>query len=310
MVNRFLIRFKVLQVLYAYYTSLPDITLEQAKKELSESIAKSYELYHLLLRLPVELTNTQERRLADAKKKFLPSSEDLSPNTKFVDNRLVELLRSNDDLCNYVDQCSMRWQDDMIFMKVMLDKVLASDEYKAYMASDEDSLHEDGELWRDLFRKVILPDGALAEQLEERSVYWSIEDLDLMGQFAMKTMKRLEDGTSEDLLPMYHNDEDRDFGEMLLVRAVCQLEQNIELISSFVTTERWDPERIAVIDKLVMSLAVTEFTGFENIPTTVTLNEYIELAKQFSTPNSGQFINGILYSVLNHLRANGKVVKP
>ena len=310
MINRFLIRFKVLQVLYAYLMATPEMTLEQGKKELENSIAKTYELYNYLLRLVVELTGAQERRLQDAKNKYLPTPEELNPDTKFVDNELVELLRSNERLCDYVQQTGITWQDDAIFMKMMLDKVLQSDDYRDYMATPGRSLTTDCRLWRDLLKKVILPDELLIENLEEKSVFWSIEDIDLMGQFAIKTIKRFEEGDDDPLMPMYRNDEDRDFGEALFVRTACGLQATNELIDSYVRNDRWEPERIAVIDRLVMCMAVTELTGFESIPTTVTLNEYIELAKQFSTPNSGNFVNGILHTVLANLRQDGRVTKP
>ena len=194
--------------------------------------------------------------------------------------------------------------------KMMLDKVLHSNYYINYMDNDAYGIDIDANLWRDLFKNVIFPDPDMAEMVESKSLFWSIEDFDIMGQFVLKTIRRIEEGLPEPILPMFKDEEDRRFGESLFADTVSQMEQNNELIDTLVKSDRWDKDRIALMDRIIMCMALTEMQGYESIPTAVTLNEYIELAKNFSTTNSGHFVNGILNSAMRQLRSSGKIVKP
>ena len=310
MINRILIRIKVVQVLYAYVVSGAEHDLAHYKKELVTSFEKSYELYYYLLKLMIDLTYMQERRLDDAKYKYQPSPEDLNPNMKFVENKLIAALCDNEQLNAYFEKHHISWQDDVIFMKMMLDKVLHSNYYINYMDNDAYGIDIDANLWRDLFENVIFPDPDMAEMVESKSLFWSIEDFDIMGQFVLKTIRRIEEGLPEPILPMFKDEEDRRFGESLFADTVSQMEQNNELIDTLVKSDRWDKDRIALMDRIIMCMALTEMQGYESIPTAVTLNEYIELAKNFSTTNSGHFVNGILNSAMRQLRSSGKIVKP
>lgn len=293
---------KVVQNIYSYVLTRPERTLTQAKKDLATSFDKSYELYYYLLKLSVDLTNLQFRRLDEAKHKYLATEEDLHPDTRFVDNRVVEALGANEEFMHFCDEHLITWMNDPIFLRLMLDRVLRSETYQNYMASAaDDDLEKDFELWRQLFKKVILEDPDFEEKVESMSVYWSTEDLDVMGQFAVKTLRKLANGESNPIMPMYKDEEDREFGERLFDRAIQQLDDNNALIDSLVDKGRWDYSRIALMDRVIMCTAISEMTGFANIPPTVTLNEYIELAKLFSTPNSGQFVNGILNAAARKL---------
>lgn len=309
MINRVLIRAKVVQMLYAYMVSKDSMTLTAAKKELTKSLDKSYELYNALLKLMIELTDVQDLRLDEAKHKFLPTEEDLNPNMRFVENEFVKRLRADQTLADFVDDKKINWRDDELFVRLLLDKILRSEEYQEYMEMPKTSLVRDGEVWYQLMKKVVLPDENLLEHLQSMSVYYTDDDLQIMGQFVMKTIRRFEDEEAQPILPQYKNDDDSKFGEQLFSKAVAEMEENNSYIDQFVKTEKWDVERIALMDRVVMCTALTEIRNYPSIPVNVSLNEYIELAKDYSTPRSGQFVNGILNAVVNKLRADKVIIK-
>lgn len=309
MINRVLIRAKVVQMLYAYMVSKGAMTLTTAKKELTKSLDKSYELYNALLKLMIELTDVQDLRLDEAKHKFLPTEEDLNPNMRFVENEFVKRLRADQTLADFVDDKKINWRDDELFVRLLLDKILRSEEYQEYMEMPKTSLVRDGEVWYQLMKKVVLPDENLLEHLQSMSVYYTDDDLQIMGQFVMKTIRRFEDEEAQPILPQYKNDDDSKFGEQLFSKAVAEMEENNSYIDQFVKTEKWDVERIALMDRVVMCTALTEIRNYPSIPVNVSLNEYIELAKDYSTPRSGQFVNGILNAVVNKLRADKVIIK-
>lgn len=309
MINRVLIRAKVVQMLYAYMVSKDSMTLTTAKKELTKSLDKSYELYNALLKLMIELTDVQDLRLDEVKHKFLPTEEDLNPNMRFVENEFVKRLRADQTLADFVDDKKINWRDDELFVRLLLDKILRSEEYQEYMEMPKTSLVRDGEVWYQLMKKVVLPDENLLEHLQSMSVYYTDDDLQIMGQFVMKTIRRFEDEEAQPILPQYKNDDDSKFGEQLFSKAVAEMEENNSYIDQFVKTEKWDVERIALMDRVVMCTALTEIRNYPSIPVNVSLNEYIELAKDYSTPRSGQFVNGILNAVVNKLRADKVIIK-
>ncbi len=296
-------------MLYSYQLTKTDKTITKAKKELQASLDKSYELYNSLLQLMIDLTDLQDRELDDAKHKFLPSNEDLNPNMRFVENQLVEWLRNSKKLQDFVNDNNITWRDDELFLRLLLFKVTGSEEYKTYMAMEKTDFASDCEVWLQIMKKVILPDDDLLEHIENMSVYWSVDDLDIMGQFVLKTIRRIEAGDKEPISPRYKDDEDSEFGEKLFSLAVQERAENDELINKYVRSERWDSGRIALMDRIIMCTALTEIKNFPSIPVNVTMNEYIELAKNFSTPHSGQFVNGILNAVVKSLREQGKIVK-
>ncbi|MCI7470789.1 MAG: transcription antitermination protein NusB [Sodaliphilus sp.] len=285
------------------------MTLTTAKKELTKSLDKSYELYNALLKLMIELTDVQDLRLDEAKHKFLPTEEDLNPNMRFVENEFVKRLRADQTLADFVDDKKINWRDDELFVRLLLDKILRSEEYQEYMEMPKTSLVRDGEVWYQLMKKVVLPDENLLEHLQSMSVYYTDDDLQIMGQFVMKTIRRFEDEEAQPILPQYKNDDDSKFGEQLFSKAVAEMDENNSYIDQFVKTEKWDVERIALMDRVVMCTALTEIRNYPSIPVNVSLNEYIELAKDYSTPRSGQFVNGILNAVVNKLRADKVIIK-
>lgn len=309
MINRVLIRVKVVQMLYAYMVSKDSMTLAQAKKELKKSLDKSYELYNALLKLIIELTDVQDLRLDEAKHKFLPTEEDMNPNMRFVENEFVKRLREDQTLSEFVEDKKINWRDDELFVRLLLDKILRSEDYQEYMEMPKTTLVRDGEVWYQLLKKVVFTDENLLEHLQSMSVFYTDDDLNIMGQFVLKTIRRFEDGEASPIFPQFKDDEDSKFGEQLFLKVVAEMEENNSYIDKFVKTEKWDTDRIAMMDRLVMCAALTEMRNFPSIPVNVTLNEYIELAKDYSTPRSGQFVNGILNAVVNQMRADKVIIK-
>lgn len=309
MINRVLIRTKVVQNLYSYMLTRPERTLNSALKDLDACLEKTYELYHYLMRLPVELTHIQEMRIDEARNKYLPTEEELNPNMKFINNRLVAAISKNEQLQQFAQDHAITWNDDPIFERLMLEKVINSDLYQEYMADSEDNMIADSLLWQQLMKQVILPDENMADAIEQRSLFWTEDDMELMGQFVGKTFRRLAEGDNEAVLPMFKDEEDSNFGKELFTATVTQMPENNALIDELVLDSRWDKDRIVLMDRIIMCTALAELCTFEKIPTAVTLNEYIELAKNFSTAGSGQFVNGILNNAVKQLHKEGKIHK-
>lgn len=281
-----------------------------AQDELQQSFDKSYELYNYLLKLIIDLTDLQERYLDDAKHKFLPSHQDLNPNPKFIDNELVNILRNNQQLQDYINDHKLTWRDNELFLKLILNKIQNSEIYQEYMENGSSNLDGDCYLWKQLFKRLLIDDDDLLEELENQSVYWSSDDLDFMGQFVIKTIKRINDGDETPIMPQFKDEEDAEFGEKLFAATLEQEELNTATINKFIDSRHWDSDRIALIDRVILLVALAEVRSFEKIPTTVTLNEYIEITKSFSTPSSSAFVNGVLNSAIKELKNTGVITKP
>ena len=307
MINRILIRIIVVQVLYSHLINKDD-TLETTKARLKDSLDKAYELYYYLLTLPIELTKLQERRIEAAKGKYMPSEEEMNPNMRFVDNSFVNSLILSQPLQEMVKAFSLTWKEDEVYLRLILDKILKSDIYEEYMTKESVSDNDDIEFWRQVMKKVVLPDEDLAELLESKSVYWN-DDIDIVGTFVVKTIKRFTSDEEMPFLPQYKDEEDAQFAELLFVNAVKNKERYIELIDKFVKKSSWDTERLAFMDVVILYVALAELEKVPSVPAVVTINEFVEMAKCYSTPNSGQFINGILYSIIKHLKNEGLLNK-
>lgn len=285
--------------------------LTEAQNSLTRSLDKAHELYYSLLLLCVELTNMQYQRLDAAKHKFLPTPEDLHHDTRFVDNALPRMLADCADMEEYIKSNPISWNDDYTLLRNLLDAILSSEVYAEYMAKPKVTFEDDCEFWRTVYKTIILPSDALAEVLESKSVFWN-DDLDIMGTFVLKTIKRIASSGPDaevKLLPQYKDEEDANFGKELFMYAVDNRDEYRSYIDRFIDVRQWDPERLAFMDIVVMITAIAELLHFPSIPIPVTLNEYIEIANCYSTSRSGQFVNGILYSVINYLKNEGKLLK-
>ena len=285
--------------------------LVNSRKNLQESLEQAYKLYAGLLMLPADITCLREEQLEAAKEKYLPTAEDLNPNLKFVNNEFVKAIGESRSLEEYLKENPFSWDNDYFLVKDLLDSILKSDIYAKYMEIKGTDFQADCEFWRNLFKDVILPSDSLAEALESRSVYWN-DDVNIVGTFVLKTVRRTATDAAQrlELMPMYKDEEDAFFGEKLFVEAINNADSYRELIDRFINDAQWDSERIALMDIVILTAAIAEILNFPSIPVPVTLNEYIEIANYYSSPRSGQFINGMLFSIINYLRENNQLEKP
>jgi N utilization substance protein B len=307
MINRILIRIKVLQIVYSYYQKGSG-NLNSAENELERSLQKSYDLYYYLLTLITSITDVEQKKLDALKHKYLPTEQELNPNTRLMNNRFAEQLRTNDTLERFTNRYGVIWnEEDTGFVRNLLNEIIRSDIYNEYLQLP-DTYEADHVFWRKTFKNIILEDEALSEILEEKNIYWN-GDLEIIGTFVLKTINRfdVETPVTHELLPMFKNDEDRQFAIRLLHKTILEYEENEALINRQI--QNWDLERIALIDLFIMQIALSEIKNFPSIPVNVTLNEYIDLAKYYSTPKSGHFINGILDSIVNELKTNSILFK-
>lgn len=307
MINRSLIRIKVVQMLYSYLLTKEDISLNQARNELHKSLEKTYELYHSLLWMMVDLTRLQEQKLEEAKYKYLPSDEDLNPNTRFIDNEFIKALSTNKEMEEYMKETPISWHDEL-FMNMMLIRITSSKLYEDYMALPATDFKTDTEFWRNVMKKIILGDEDFADFLESKSVYWN-DDLVSVSTFLLKTMHRWGEGKKQTLMPMFKDKEDEMFGEKLFLDAVKNQAEYNELIDKFIKVEKWATDRVPIMDRVILAIAISEILNYPKIPTTVTLNEYIDIAKYYSGGASNVFINGILDSIIKYLKKEGKIMK-
>ena len=284
-----------------------------ARNELDYALTRAYDLYNGLLLLAVELTSAQAQTLELNKEKYQPTDEDLHPNMRFVENKFIKALSGNSDFEAFIEEGRLSWETDLHLQRSLLELITNSSEYAEYMAlPGETTLEQDADIWRVLFKQVILPSDVLAEALEQKSIYWN-DDLHVMSTFVLKTIRRFgqskDNGADISLLPKFKDREDERFGPDLFMSAVSHYDDYKELIEKFVNTKKWETDRLAFMDIVIMVTAIAEIIDYPAIPLAVSLNEYIEIANFYSTPRSGSFINGILYSVIQHLKEEGKILK-
>ena len=307
MISRRIIRIKVLQILYAFFTS-PETSINNTEKELFFSLQKTYDLYHYLMALVIDIEKFAEERIDLGLKKHRPTSADLAPNTRFVKNQLIQQLKTNTSLTKYLEASKLSWINEEELIRKLYTALLDQDFYKEYMALEKVTYADDRKLVEDIFKYLILDNEEIESFLEEQSIYWN-DDLDFVVSMILKTFKKFKEFSDDNqaLLPMYKDDEDRQFAKDLYRKVVLNHSDNVILIKQH--TVNWDIERIAFIDNLILELALTEFLYFQSIPTKVTMNEYIELSKYYSTEKSRNFINGILDKALKDLKKAGKINK-
>jgi len=307
MINRVIIRIKLLQVIYSYYQK-ESTDLSLAEKELMFSLQKTYDLYHYLLLLIPTLVDAEQKRLDLRKHKYLATSEELNPDTRFVNNRFAEQVRKNKTLQTFLNEKGSIWVDDETsFVKSLLENILESDIYKSYLES-EDNYASDLEFWKKIFKEVVCKSEELYDFLEDKSIYWN-DDMELTGAFVLKTIKKFGEKQSDDmeLLPMFKSDDDREFAIQLLHKSILHGEEYCGRINQHI--KNWNLDRIANMDLYIMQIAIAELLNFPSIPINVTLNEYIDIAKFYSTSKSGTFINGILDAIVGELKKEDKLFK-
>ena len=307
MINRVLIRLKVIQVIYAYYQN-GGKNLEAAEKELFYSMSKAYDLYKYLLLLMIEVTQFADRRIDNRRNKLRPTEEDLNPNTRFVDNAFMAQLMQNAQLEEFRANQKRTWDDEGDFVKHLFERIEETKAYQEYMAKETLTYEDDRELWRKLYKTIIFNNDDLDQLLEDQSLYWN-DDKEIVDTFVLKTIKRFDEknGAKQELLPEFKDDEDQDYARRLFRRAILNADYYRHLISE--GTKNWDLDRVAFMDVIIMQIALAEILSFPNIPVSVTFNEYLEIAKLYSTPRSAAFINGTLDGIINTLMDENKLIK-
>jgi len=307
MINRELLRTKVVQTLYSYHKGSESTHL-MAKNELFHNIERTYDLYFQLLQLSIEITNYAAARIENKRNKLRPTPEDLHPNMRFVENRFVKQLAENKQFNDYISKQKLSWVNYQDVVKGLFEDIQESDFYKNYMSDTINDYNADKDIWRKIYKKIILESEEVDQSVEEQSIYW-VDDVEVVLSFVIKTIKRFdeENGTRQTLLPMFKDEEDAEFARKLLTNTLKNGEKYSEMIDA--NTRNWDLDRIAFMDILIMQVALTEIMDFPTIPVNVTLNEYIEIAKKYSTDKSGTFINGVLDKIVSQLKSENKLIK-
>ena len=307
MINRILIRIRIIQIVYAWYQNR-DKDLRQVERELLLGLQKSYDLYYYLLKLMIEVSDMYEMRVNTKMNKFLPTDEDLNPKMHLINNQFISQLRNNKMFVTYIAERPMSWESNNNFVKKLLDTILDSDTYKEYIELEKPTYEEDKEFFRKIFRTLIQRNEELDDILEDESIFWN-DDIEIVQSFVLKTIKQFNKSEGEDqaLLPMFNDSEDREYATKLLYETLSNGKEYREQITRH--AKNWDFERIAFMDVIIMQVAMAELYSFPSIPIRVTLNEYIDLAKSYSTPKSSTFINGILDAIVTEMKKDKTIFK-
>ncbi len=306
MINRELIRIKVVQLSYAYYQN-GSKNIDTAEKELMFSLSKAYDMYNYLLALIVGITREARRHVevaeARAKREGTPM-----PSTKFIYNRFALQLEQNKMLNDFMETQKKSWDEQPEFLKKIYLQITESEIYKDYMDSADDDYMADREVWRKLYRTLIQDNPDLDALLEEQSLYWN-DDKEVVDTFVLKTIKRFEErnSASQELLPEYDSEEDKDYARKLFRATILNGEEYQHYMSE--ASRNWDFSRLAYMDIIIMQIAIAEMMTFPSIPISVTINEYVELSKLYSTPRSAGYINGMLDAIAHHLVETGRLMK-
>ena len=303
MLNRRHIRTKVMQVIYALKRS-EELNLTSEEKFLNLSMDSMYELYLLMLSLLVKVHEKAKDQQEKSQQKHLLTSEDLNPNMKFVKNALLVQLSENQFLKNALERHKVtNWELDSEYVEVIFRAILESDCFAKYMSAESYSYNKDRQFIVELFKEVIAPNEKLYNYLEDRNLTW-IDDLPVVNTALVKLLNKSHEENNENYFTpkLFKDDEDKEFGLELLKNTIKNLEPYTEEIS--LKTKNWDKDRIADIDFVLLQMAICEFHEFPSIPTKVSINEYIEIAKEYSTPKSNVFINGVLDKIVKEYNEN------
>jgi len=307
MISRRLLRIKALMALYAF-NRREDDDLAKAEKELMFSIGKTYDLYHYLLLLVIDIADLASEKIDQALLKKMPTREDLNPNRRFIDNAVISQLRENTAFKKYIAGSKLTWVNYLHVPRILYNKLIGWDAYDNYMKLEENSYRNDNKFVLRIITELFSQSEDLLNCLEEQSIYWN-DDMEYVLVMVEKTLKKFKAGSGPQnlLMPLFKNDEDENFVKVLFRKAVINSKKYSELIDH--NTTNWEIERIALMDTLVMQLAITEVFEFQEIPVKVSLNEYIEIAKYYCTSKSSTFVNGILDNIVREIREKGLLNK-
>lgn len=306
MINRQLIRTKIVQLTYAYYQN-GNRNMDNAEKELLFSLSKAYDLYNTLLSLIVAITQEERLRTEVASTRAQREGKPL-PSQKFAYNKFAVQLEENKQLLEYLENQTQTWKDDIESVRKICNMIEQSKVYDEYMHSEDDSYEADKEIWRKLYKLFIQNNEDLDALFEDKSLYWN-DDKEIVDTFVIKTIKRFEakNKSKQELLPEYKDMEDKDFARKLFRATILNADTYQHYMSGM--SRNWDFSRLAYMDVVIMQIAIAEMLTFPNIPVSVTINEYVDLAKLYSTSKSGGYVNGMLDSIARNLIDSGMMVK-
>lgn len=307
MINRKLIRVKIVQLTYAYYQN-GHHNMDTAEKELLFSLSKAYDLYNYLLGLIVAITQEERRRVDIATRRAEREGTE-TPSQRFAFNKFATQLEENKQLNLFMEDKKMSWENDVEAVRKLCDQIERSPLYQEYMMSEAEDYETNRELWRRIYRTLIQGNEDLDAILEEKSLYWN-DDKEIVDTFVLKTIKRFDPANKADqeLLPEYDDTEDREYALKLFRSTILNADTYQRYMSE--TSRNWNFSRLAYMDVVLMQIAIAEMLTFPNIPISVTINEYVDLAKLYSTPKSGGYINGMLDAIARHLVDTGRLLKP
>ncbi len=306
MLNRRYLRIKTLQALYSFYRD-DRFDLALKEKELINSADKLYDLYLYLILILKELRIIAERNIEDRKKRLLPSHEDLTPNMRFVDDPILVKISNSPLLAQLKKERVIMWtEEEDPELKKIHSEIIASSAYQAYRSIATPSFEDSKQFIHTIYKKYISENETIKQFLFEKNIYWT-SDYTLGILSVLKTIKGLKENKDVELLPLYKADDDLEYMVTLFRHTILDEAETAALLNNKISN--WEPERIAAIDMLLMKMAITEILQFPSIPVKVTLNEYIEISKLYSSPKSNTFINGILDAVVKDLRAQNKLGK-
>ncbi|MBR0045624.1 MAG: transcription antitermination factor NusB [Bacteroidaceae bacterium] len=307
MINRTLIRLKIVQLMYAYYQNNSK-NIETAEKELLFSLSKAYDLYNYLLLLMVSVSRYAVQQVEHKEQLNRVAHIDEKVSHRFADNRFTAQLEINKQLKDFVETKKKTWDSDFDYIKKLYADIEQSEYYKEYMAMEKVTYADDRELWRKLYKNIIMKDERIDDILEDQSLYWN-DDREVVDTFVLKTIKRFDpaNGANQELVPEYKDIEDQDFATRLFRRVIINDEYYRSLIGKCI--KNWEFNRLAYMDVIIMQIAVAEFLSFPQIPISVTINEYVEIAKWYSTPKSAGYVNGTLDALAKMLKKENILTK-
>lgn len=307
MINRTLIRLKIVQLMYSYYQN-GGKNVDTAEKELLFSLSKAYDLYNYLLMLITAVTKHALEQVERQERNNKIAHCDQVVNRRFAENKFALQLEQNKHLNEFKETNKKTWENDKDYIKDLYNRIVATDFYESYMSDKDCDYKADREIWRKIYKNIIMKDERLDEVLEDQSLYWN-DDKEIVDTFVLKTIKRFEEenGTNQELMPEYKDIEDREFAVRLFRRSILNDEYYRNLISQNI--KNWEFNRLAFMDVIIMQIAIAEILSFPAIPTSVTINEYVEIAKYYSTAKSGSYVNGILDTIVKKLKADNKLMK-
>ena len=306
MINRRHIRVKVMQSVYAILQSHNDDIIRE-EKFLKHSILKMFDLYVLNLQLIVEVQKLAAKKMALSKKKILATTSDLKPNTKFIDNKVIDTIAQSASIEGFIELNGLNnWEENNEYVKIIFEELLKSNLYKNYLASEENSFKLDKAFIVGFFKEIIAPNEKLAEYYEDTLISW-VDDIPFVNTWLVKTLSKQKANGLFVLGSLYKDRDDEDFVSDLFRKTVLKQAEYEKDIAE--KTPNWETDRIAEIDMILIKMSITEFINFPSIPTRVTINEYIEISKDYSTAKSSYFINGVLDKISKEFVVNKKIVK-